>query len=65
MLRQLEPLGVPALDVGFALDIMAQPELRWRRPFCVPDAEFDPERVEFLSPEKKALLRTHAQNAVS
>ncbi|WP_420126725.1 hypothetical protein [Longimicrobium sp.] len=56
VLRQLEPLGVPALDVGFALDIMAQPELRWRRPFCVPDDEFDPARVEFLSPEKLALL---------
>ena len=25
--------GVPALDVGFALDIMAQPGLRWRRPW--------------------------------
>jgi hypothetical protein len=57
VLRQLEPLGVPALDVGYALDVMAHPDLRWRRPFCVPDDEFDPERVEFLSPEKLALLR--------
>jgi hypothetical protein len=60
VLRQLEPLGVPALDVGFALDIMAQPELRWRRPYCVADAEFDPERVRFLSPEKQARLRAQA-----
>lgn len=57
VLRQLEPLGAPALDVGFCLDVLAQPELRWRRPYCVPDAEFDVERVEFLPPEKKALLR--------
>jgi hypothetical protein len=64
VLRQLEPVGVPALDVGFALDIMAQPELRWRRPFCVPDAEFDLERVEFLAPEKKALLRTLDQKSL-
>jgi hypothetical protein len=60
VLRQLEPLGAPALDVGFALDVLAQPELRWRRPYCVPDAEFDVERVEFLSPEKQALLRARA-----
>lgn len=60
VIRQLEPLGVPALDVGFALDIMARPELRWRRPFCVADPEFDPGRVEFLSPEKRALLRARS-----
>ncbi|HYR08222.1 MAG TPA: hypothetical protein VEQ60_10655 [Longimicrobium sp.] len=57
VLRQLEPLGVPALDVGYALDVLARPELRWRRPFCVPDEEFDPERVEFLPPEQRARLR--------
>jgi hypothetical protein len=60
VLRQLEPLGAPALDVGFALDVLAQPELRWRRPYCVPDQEFDVERVEFLPPEKQALLRARS-----
>jgi hypothetical protein len=60
VLRQLEPLGVPALDVGFALDVLARPELRWRRPYCVADAEFDERRVEFLSPEKQARLRARA-----
>jgi hypothetical protein len=57
VLRQLEPLGAPALDVGWVLDVMALPELRWRRPFCVADAEFDPDRVEFLPPEHVARLR--------
>lgn len=60
VLRQLEPLGVPALDVGFALDVLAEPALRWRRPYCVPDEEFDVARVEFLSPEKQALLRAQS-----
>ncbi|MBW3573093.1 MAG: hypothetical protein KY467_18510, partial [Gemmatimonadetes bacterium] len=45
VLRQLEPLGVPALDAGYALDVMAQPALHWRRPYCVADAEFELERV--------------------
>ena len=48
LLRQLEPLGVPALDVGFALDVLARPELRWTRPFCVADGEMDPARVRWL-----------------
>jgi hypothetical protein len=48
ILVQLEPLGVPCLDVGFALSTLGNPELRWNRPFCVPDDEFDPERIKFL-----------------
>ena len=48
ILVQLEPLGVPCLDVGFALSTIAEPQLRWKRPFCIPDTEFKRERVEFL-----------------
>lgn len=48
VLLQLAPLGVPALDVGFVLDVMADPELRWNRPFCVPDGELELDRVRFL-----------------
>jgi hypothetical protein len=50
VLLQLAPLGVPALDVGFALDVLADPELRWTRPFCVPDGEMEMERIRFLAP---------------
>lgn len=57
MPRQREPLGAPPLYAAFALDVPAQPELRWRRPCCVPDEELGVERVEFLPPEKQALLR--------
>lgn len=54
VLRQLEPLGAPALDVGFALDVLARPELRWTRPFCVADGEMDPARVRWLPPRPPA-----------
>jgi Fe2+ transport system protein FeoA len=50
VLAQLAPLGVPALDVGFVLDVLADPELRWNRPFCVADDEFDVRRIRFLEP---------------
>jgi hypothetical protein len=48
VLRQLEPLSAPAIDAGFALDLLVQPEMRWDRPFCVPDGEFDAARIRFL-----------------
>ena len=48
ILAQLEPLSVPCLDVGFALTTMGEPLVRWNRPFCVPDDEFDPHNVKFL-----------------
>lgn len=46
--QQLREFEVPQLDVGFCLDAIADPSLRWKRPFCVPDDEFDIERFEFL-----------------
>jgi hypothetical protein len=48
ILRQLAPLNTACLDVGFALTTMGNPELRWNRPFCVPDEEFDANKVAFL-----------------
>lgn len=50
VVAQLEPLRAPALDVGFALDVLASPELRWTRPFCVADTDMELERVRFLRP---------------
>ena len=36
------------LITGFALTTMGNPELRWNRPFCVPDDEFDANKIGFL-----------------
>ena len=48
VLSQLEPLQAVCLDVGFALSTLVNPDLRWNRPFCVPDDEFDVKRVRWL-----------------
>ena len=48
ILGQLAPLNTACLDVGFALSTMGNPELRWNRPFCVPDDEFDANKICFL-----------------
>jgi hypothetical protein len=50
VLTQLAPLSAPALDVGLVLDVPADPELRWDRPFCVPDGEMELHRIRFLPP---------------
>jgi hypothetical protein len=48
VLMQLEPLQTVCLDVGFALSTLVNPDLRWNRPFCVPDDEFDLKKVRWL-----------------
>ena len=47
MTEQLRPLNAVVIDAGFAIDALAKPEARWRRAFCIPDDEFDSERVNF------------------
>lgn len=47
ILSQLAPLDTACLDVGFVLTTLGNPDARWNRPFCVPDEEFDPEKIEF------------------
>lgn len=47
MTEQLKPLNAVVIDAGFAIDALAKPEARWRRPFCIPDTEFDPDRILF------------------
>jgi len=44
---QLEPLGVPCLDAGYAFEAWADPDKQWDRPFMTPDATFDQSRVRF------------------
>lgn len=48
ILEQLAPLKTACLDVGFVLSTLGNPDLRWKRPFCVPDDEFDADKVAFL-----------------
>ena len=48
IVHQLRPLSAPALDCGFVLSTLGQSDLRWSRPYCVPDEEFDSERVRFM-----------------
>lgn len=47
MIEQCRPLNAVCIDAGFAIDALAMPEWRWRRAFCIPDSEFDRERVKF------------------
>lgn len=47
MTEQLKPLKAVVIDAGFAIDALAKPEARWRRAFCIPDDEFEPERINF------------------
>lgn len=47
VLDQVRPLGAVAMDVGFCLSTLANPELRFERGYCVPDDEFEPLKMKF------------------
>ena len=53
ILLQLQSLGVPVIDAGFVFEVWADPDMRWHRPVCVPDDEYDPTLVKFLPPDMK------------
>ncbi len=60
VLLQLRPLRTVCLDVGFCLSTLADPTLRFQRPYCLPDDEFDPGKVSFewrARPLRRAWLR--------
>lgn len=44
---QIRPLAAVVIDAGFAIDALANPDVRWHRPFCIPDDEFELEKVRF------------------
>jgi hypothetical protein len=48
ILVQLEPLQVPCIDAGYVFEVWANPENKWWRPFCVPDEEFDLNKIRWL-----------------
>lgn len=47
ILNQLESVQTACIDAGFGLSTLADPELRWHRPFCVPDDEFDLSKIKW------------------
>lgn len=49
VLDQVRPLGAVAMDVGFRLSTLANPELRFERGYCVPDDECEPLKIKFES----------------
>lgn len=56
ILRQLEPLGVPCIDAGYAFEVWADPDRQWDRPYMTADTEFDAAKVRFLAAEDRASL---------
>jgi hypothetical protein len=36
---QLKLLNTVTIDAGFCVDCLANPSLKWKRTFCLPDAE--------------------------
>jgi len=44
---QLEPLQVPCIDVGFVFEVWADLENKWKRAWCVPDEDFEPQKIKF------------------
>lgn len=45
VIRQLEPLQIPVLDIGYIFEIWIDSECRYKRPFCCSDAFFDDNKV--------------------
>lgn len=56
VIEQIKALGAVAIDSGFAIDVIAYPERRWNRPFCVPDSEFDLRKIKFLGTSDVEML---------
>lgn len=59
-LDQLRPLGAVAIDAGFCLSTLGNPDVRFQRPYCVPDEDFNPRRMEFTwkaGPARRARAR--------
>jgi hypothetical protein len=48
VINSLTSIKVPQIDVGFSLNVIADPSRRWWRPFCTPDSKFDPNKVEWI-----------------
>lgn len=49
ILMQLAPLNIPCIDAGYVFEVWADEDKKWQRPYCVPDDEWDPERITFVA----------------
>jgi hypothetical protein len=47
ILAQLTPLNIPCIDAGFVFEVWANDENKWKRPFMVPDWDWDEEKIKF------------------
>jgi hypothetical protein len=47
IIRQLEPLQIPVLDIGYVFEIWIDPECRFKRPFCCSDSFYDASKMRF------------------
>lgn len=41
VIKQLEPLRIPVLDIGYVFEVWIDSECRYKRPFCCSDALYD------------------------
>ena len=60
--RQLEPLQVPCLDIGYYFEVLANEEAKFWRPMCCLDAELDIDKVGFLDGNQKRWLLSQRSN---
>jgi hypothetical protein len=45
VIKQLEPLQIPVLDIGYIFEVWIDPECRYKRPFCCSDAHYDADKL--------------------
>ena len=47
ILSQLEPLNIPCIDAGYIFEVWADENNKWKRPFIVPDWDWDENKIKF------------------
>lgn len=57
VMRQLEPLSVPIIDIGYVFEVWLDGECRHARPFCCPDDLFDPSKAK-VHPTMRFILES-------
>lgn len=45
VIRQLEPLAIPVIDIGYVFEVWIDSDCRFRRPFCASDFFYDEDKV--------------------
>ena len=52
ILLQMRDLNVPCIDAGFVFEVWANPENKWKRPFCANDMDYEKARKDNLLKQK-------------